>query len=336
MSTDIVTAIRSPSNTHCPDHVVAFEVSKRQLVVHTLPADRSCTIPNTSQAIRRVLQTEIKHNRQAQLGAMLVVCEATGGYETHVLDVAVELGLDAHKAHGSRVRNFAKYKGFKAKNDPIDARLIALYGMQTEDLVRYQPPSAAAKSLRALQERRDDLKSMLQAETNRLEHASNAHVLKSLNSSIAALAKTLAAIEAAIALLLRSEASIARKAKLMRTVPGVGPTVAATLIAHMPELGTLSRGRAAALAGLAPFDNDSGNQKGHRHIGAGRSAVRRCLYMAALAAVRTCPHLREFATRVKARGKPFKVAITAVMRKLIVMINAVLASQSPCRYTRAA
>lgn len=336
MSTDIVTAIRSPSNTNRPDHVVAFEVSKRQLVIHTLPADRQCTIPNTPKAIRRVLMAEIKHNRQARLGAMLVICEATGGYESHVLDVAVELALDVHKAHGTRVRHFAKYQGLKAKNDPIDARLIALFGLQTENLVRYRPPSAAVKALRALQERRDDLTVMLQAETNRLEHASNAHVLKSLKTSMAAIAKALDAIEAEIAVLLKSEQAIARKAQLMRTVPGVGPVVAATMIAHVPELGTLTRGQVAALAGLAPFDDDSGQKKGRRHISAGRSAVRRCLYMAALAAIRTCLHLRDYAARIKARGKPFKVAITAVMRKLIVIINAVLASQSPCNYTRAA
>jgi transposase len=336
MRTGTVTAIRSPGNPQLPSHVVAFEISKHQLVVHTLPADRQCTIPNTAAAVRRLLIAEIKHNRQAPLGAMLVVCEATGGYETAVLDVAVELGIEVHKAHGTRVRHFARYKGLIAKNDPIDARLIALYGLQTENLVHYRPPAAAVKALRALQQRRDDLKLMLQAETCRLEHAGNTHVLKSLRTAIKAITKALAAIEAEIVRLLATEEDLARKAQLMRTVPGVGPVVAATLLAHMPELGTLSRGGAAALVGLAPYDDDSGQRNGHRHIAAGRSAVRRCLYMAALGAVRTCPHLRAYAARIKARGKPFKVAITAVMRKLIVIINAVLASQRPCNYAKPA
>jgi transposase len=336
MTTDTVKAIRSPGNTNLPDHVVAFEVSKSQLVVHTLPADRQRTIPNTANAIRRALLAEIKHNTQARLGAMLVICEATGGYESAILEVVQELALDAHLAHGSRVRHFAKYQGLKAKSDPIDARLIARYGMQTENLVRYRPPSAAVKALRALQERREDLSGMLHAETNRLEHVSNALVLKSLKASIKAIAKALAAIEAEIARLIQTEQAMARTAQLMRTVPGVGPVVAATLIAQMPELGTLSRGCAAALAGLAPYDDDSGERKGRRHIAAGRRAVRRCLYMAALVAIRTCPHLRDFAARIKARGKPAKLAITAVMRKLIVMINAVLASQQPCRHANPA
>jgi transposase len=336
MRTDTVTANRSPGNPQLPDHVVAFEVSKHQLVVHTLPGDRQCTIPNTPTAVRRVLIAELKHNSRAQLGAMLVVCEATGGYESAVLDVAVERGIAVHKAHGTRVRYFAKYKGLKAKNDPIDARLIALYGLQTDNLVRYRPPRAAVKALRGLQERRDDLKLMLQAETSRLEHADNAHVLKSLRTSIRAITTALAAIEAEIVRLLEADEELARKAQLMRTVPGVGPVVAATMMAHMPELGTLSRGRVAALAGLAPYDDDSGEQKGRRRIAAGRNAVRRCLYMAALVAIRVCPHLRDYAARIKARGKPFKLAITAVMRKLIVIINAVLASQCPCNYAKPA
>jgi transposase len=329
MSNDTVTAIRSPSNNTLPDHVVAFEVSKRSLLTHVLPGEGRQTIVNTPAAVRRVLKAELKRNRHAGLGRMLVVCEATGGYEEHVLKVAAELGLETHKAHGTRVRHFARYKGLKAKNDPIDARLLALYGMQTENLVRYRPPSRELEALRALQERRHDLKVMLQAESNRLEHVSNVHVRNSLRTSIRTLSKALAAIEAEIEALTRREQTLARKAELMRTVPGVGPVVATTLLAHMSELGT-----PAALAGLAPYDNDSGEKKGHRSIDAGRSAARRCLYMAALVAVRVCPHLRAYAERIKARGKPFKVAITAVMRKLIEIINAVLATGQPCRYAR--
>jgi transposase len=336
MRHDTMTAINSPSNPNRPDHVVAFEVSKHRLVVHTLPADKQLTIPNTPAAVRRVLMAEVEHNSRARLGAMLVVCEATGGYEAHVLNTAVQFGIPAHRAHGTRVRYFAKYKGLKAKNDPIDARLIALFGLQTEGLLRYAPPSPEVKALREMQERRQDLKAMRQAEINRLEHASNAHVLKSLKASITAISKALQAIEDEITALVRSQEGLARKAELMRTVPGVGPVVATTLLAHMPELGTMPRSRPAALAGLAPYDNDSGERKGCRSIDAGRSAVRRCLYMAALVGIRVCPHLRDYAHRIIARGKPFKVAITAVMRKLITIINAVLVCQQPCRLAKPA
>ena len=121
-----LTPIRTSSNPSLPEHVVAFEVSKHQLVIHTLPTDKQRTVPNTPAAARRALMAEARHNRRAGLGSMLVVCEATGGYEQHVLAAAASLGIEAHKAHGTRVRHFAKYKGLKAKNDPIDARLIAL------------------------------------------------------------------------------------------------------------------------------------------------------------------------------------------------------------------
>lgn len=329
-------AVPLPGNSNLPDHVVAFEVSKHQLVVHTLPTHRQCVIDNRPAAVRRVLKGELKHNSKAQQGRMLVICEATGGYEAPVLDVAVELGLDLHKAHGTRVRHFAKSKGFKAKSDPLDAPLIALYGLQTENLVRYRPPSAEVKALRALQERRDDLMQILQAESNRLEHASHALVLNSLKASIKSLSRQLKAVEAEIKRLIGSDPSLSHTEQLLRTVPGIGSVTAATLIAHMPELGTLPRGTAAALAGLAPYDNDSGKKKGPRHIQAGRSAVRRCLYMAALTAMRDCPHLGDYADRIMSRGKPWKVAVTAVMRKLIVIANAVLASQHPCQYAKPA
>jgi len=336
MMSNILTSIRTTRNPTLPDHVVAFEVSKHQLIVHALPTDRQQIIANTPAAIRRVLKAELRDNRQAGLGAMLVVCEATGGYEAHVLAEAVALGLPAHKAHGTRVRHFARAKGRKAKSDPIDARLIALYGRQTEDLIRYVPPSEASKALRALSERRQDLKAMLQAETNRLEHVDNAHVRKSLATAIRALSKLLAAIEAEIAQLMAREEALARKAELMRTVPGVGPVVSTALLAHMPELGTLPRGSAAALAGLAPYDDDSGKRRGRRAIEAGRSTVRCMLYMAALVATRVCPHLRAYAQRIIVQGRPWKVAITAVMRKLIVILNAVLASGQPCHYAKPA
>lgn len=336
MTHDTVMAIRSPGNSSLPDHVVAFEVSKHQLVVHTLPANRQHTIPNTPAAVRRVLVAEVKHTRRAGLGTMLVVCEATGGYEAHVLASAVELGIEAHKAHGTRVRHFARYKGLKAKSDAIDARVLALYGLHTDNLRRYVAPAATVVALRALQERRHDLQVMLRAETNRLEHASDARVLRSLEASIKSMSKALATIEAEIGNLVEGTETLSHRARLMRTVPGVGPVVAATLMAHMPELGTLPRGQAAALAGLAPHDNDSGQMRGRRSISAGRNAVRRCLYMAALVAIRRCPHLRDCAQRIIARGRPPKVAITAVMRKLVVIINAVLASQQPCHYAKPA
>ena len=219
MSNETVTAIPSPGKT-TPDHVIAFEVAKHDLVVHTLPADRQCTIANTPAAVRRLLKAEIKHNAQARLGTLLVVCEATGGYERHVLHGAVELGLDVHRAHGARVRHFASYAGARAKSDSIDARLLAQFGRRTENLRRYLPPSAVQLALRALEERRCDLQAMRQAELN---PSSTSHASVALQSSgkhprpdhgAAAIAREIKA-------LMRREKTWRARA-LMRSVQGIG------------------------------------------------------------------------------------------------------------------
>jgi transposase len=324
----------SPTQTAF-NHVVAFEVSKHELVVHELPSDTQCSIANEPKAVRRLLRAKIKEHR-SHLDALLVVCEATGGYERHVLEACVELGLACHKAHGARVRHFAKYLGLIAKTDPIDARVLALYGLRTEGLRLYQPPSAEESALKELQARRNDLMVMLNAEGNRLEHARQASVIRSLKAHIASLRKALKALEAEIAALVRKNESFARKVRLMRSLKGVGPVTAVTVLTGMPELGTMAKGEAACLAGLAPINRDSGKSSGPRHIEAGRAAVRRCLYMAALVALQCNPVIKAFAASLKARGKPFKVIITAVMRKLLVILNGILRTGEPWKHAKTA
>ena len=132
------------------EHIVAFEVSKDNLVVHTLPADEQRTISNAPAAIRRLIKAEAKRNREQKLGPILVVCEATGGYERHVIQAAFELEIPVHRAHGTRVRHFGRYCGLLAKTDPIDARLLAQYGLKTEDLRLHVPPPPEHEALRAL------------------------------------------------------------------------------------------------------------------------------------------------------------------------------------------
>jgi transposase len=317
-------------------HVVAFEVSKTSLVVHSLPADEQCVIANTQQAVRRLLRAEGKRNAKANLGPMLIVAEASGGYERCVLDAALDLGLACHRAHGSRVRFFARYLGLIAKTDRIDARVLAAYGLKTERLRLFEPLKPEEQALKELQGRRDEIQQMLIAENNRLEHARLACVVRSIKTHIAGLRKALDALEAEIAALIDANESLARKARLMRTVIGVGPVTAATLLANMPELGSLTKGEAARLAGLAPINRDSGKLSAPRHIVAGRSAVRRCLYMAALVALNRNPVLKAFASGLRARGKPFKVVITAVMRKLIVILNAIVRDGEPWTHARPA
>ena len=307
------------------NHIVAFEVSKEKLVVHTLPDNEQWTIDNKPQAVRRLIKAEIKRNQKKQLGQMLVICEATGGYERHVLDVALEMGLSVHRAHGTRVRHFGHYRGLLAKTDPIDARLIAQYGLKTENLRLYSPPPPDTAALRALHARRTEIQQMLIAETSRLDHAQHKSVLKSLKAHIASLKAALAAIEADIAQLVEGSEMLRKKVALMQTVIGIGPISAMVVLAYLPDIGQLTKGQAARLAGLvAPINNDSGKKRGARHVEAGRTAIRRALYMAAGVAMRANPILKEFSDRLRGKGYPFKYVVTAVMRKLIVILNAVL------------
>lgn len=310
-------------------HVVAFEVAKQTLVVHCLPEDEQCSIANEAKAIRKLLMREMRRNGLGELGPLLVVCEATGGYEGRVLEICVELGLAVHKAHGSRVRHFARYLGLLAKTDAIDARVLALYGLETQGLRLYVPPTPEQVALRHLKTRRDQVQQMLLAETNRLEHTRHPSVTRSLKAHIASLRKALAALEAELAAHIKASDVLARKARLMRSLKGVGPATAAALLAHMPELGTFRKSEAVRLAGLAPINKDSGTSQAPRHIAPGRSTIRTALYMAALVAIRHNPLIRHFAASLRHNGKPSKVVIAAVMRKLIIILNAILRSGKP-------
>ena len=323
-----MTITTMPSNGERFNRVIAFEVSKADLVVYCVPQGVSSVIPNTKSAIRRYLK---KQTRDPGTGVsdLLVVCEATGGYERFVLEAATELGLACHRAHGSRVRAYARYRGTHAKSDAIDAQLLADYGLHSENLKLYQPPLPNQARLRALLARRTDLRCMAEAEQARLDQASDSDVALSIKALIAACKRLLAGIEAKIVLLMKEDAVLAEKARLLQSVKGIGPITAATLLGYVPELGGLSRGAAAALLGLAPFDRDSGNSKGKRHIFAGRSEARSCLYMAAISAMRYNPKFKEFAARLKQKGKPFKLVAAATMRKLATVVNAMLRTGTP-------
>lgn len=319
--------------THQPQrfhHIIAFEVAKQNLTVHVLPDDRQEVVANSQAAVRRVLRREAARNQKTGLGSMLVVCEATGGYERHVLDGAAELNVALHRAHGSRTRFFARYLGL-AKTDPIDARMLARYGRDTPDLRLYRPPAQQDLALRALRKRRDELAVMLRMETNRLEHARQPRVLASIRTHAKAMTKELAALDAEIATLIAATPHLDRKARLMRTLKGIGPVTAAACLAYLPELGALTKGQLARLAGLAPIANDSGTLSSPRHIAGGRSKIREPLYMAALVAIVHNPAIAAFASSLRQRGKPAKLVIVAVMRKLLIILNAILRDGQPAR-----
>jgi len=316
------------------NHVIAFDVAKESLSVHILPSGESLTAPNTPASARRLLRREQKRKAKLDLGPPLVVCEATGGYEKAVLEAAGELKLACHRAHGSAVRAYAGFRGRHAKSDPIDGCPIAEYGRDKPGLRLYQPPRPEQAALRELMGRRSEIQGMIGAEQCRMEHATLKAVRRSLEKHLGALNKEFAALEKEIEALASSYEALSHRAKLMQTVAGVGPVTAYTLLAFMPEIGDIPGPTAAALAGLAPYDCDSGKKRGQRHIFAGRREVRSCLFMAAKAAIRCHEVFCAFAERLTKKGKPYKVAVTAVMRKLIVILSAMLKANEPWKHAK--
>jgi transposase len=318
------------------NHVIAFDVAKEKLAVHILPSGENFEVANTAACARRLLQREKKRNATLGCGPLLVICEATGGYENNVLKTACELGLACHRAHGSSVRAYATFRGRHAKSDPIDSRLIAEYGRDKEELRLYKAPRPEQTALRELMGRRAELQDIIESERCRLEHASVKAVRQSLEKHLKMLDQELAAIETEIEALVRKDGEFSQRARLMQTVTGIGAVTAYSLLAFMPELGSMPGATAAALAGLAPFDRDSGKERGRRHIFAGRRQVRACLFMAARTAIRHHEVFKTFAERIMGRGKPYRLAVTAVMRKLIVIVNAILKANEPWKHAKTA
>lgn len=311
-------------------HIIAFEVAKHELTLHILLADAQETIANTPAAVRRVLRREERRNEKHSFGAMLIVCEATGGYERHVLGAAVALSIPLHRAHGVRTRYFARYLGL-AKTDPIDARMLALFGRDTPHLRLYAQPLPRETALRALRGRRDELKTMMRMEANRLEHAHHPRVAASIKAHLRAMDKEVQQIEGEIARLIEVSPDMARKARLMQSLKGVGPATATACLAYLPELGSFTKAQVARIVGLAPIANDSGKASMPRHIAGGRAIMRQSLYMAAVVAISHNPKIANYADGLKKRGKPAKLVITAVMRKIVIILNAIIRDNQPAR-----
>ena len=257
-----------------------------------------------------------------------VVVEATGGYERALVTALVEAGYRTAVVNPRQVRDFAKALGVLAKTDRIDALVLAQFGRQVEPRLLEADPAERAELMQLVSRRRQliDLRTM---ESNRLEHATARAAERSIRHVLKLLDREVEQLEAEIARLLESDDDWRAKIELLSTTPGVAQVTSATLVAEVPELGRLSRQAIAALVGVAPFNDDSGRHRGQRRIAGGRASVRRVLYMAALSARRCNPAIRAFAQRLAALGKKPKVIITACMRKLLVILNAMLKTKTP-------
>lgn len=306
------------------DLFVGIDVSKDRLDVSLRPGGRAFSVSRDPPGLAELLR---------QLDAQppeLVVLEATGGFETPVVVALAERGFKVVVANARQVRDFAKATGRLAKTDRLDAAVIAQFAEVMRPPVRALP-DAKARALEALLTRRRQIVEMTTAERNRLFSCHDAEVKKDIEAHLVYLKGRRRTIEQQLLSALRADPDWSLKAKLLRSVPGVGQVLCVTLLAELPELGHLSGKRVAALVGVAPINRDSGKLKGHRGTWGGRSSVRQPLYMAALVAIRRNPVIRDFYERLRTSGKKPRVALVACMRKLIVILNAVLSSGSPWR-----
>jgi transposase len=257
-----------------------------------------------------------------------VVIEATGGLERPVIAALLGAGLPASIVNPARVRAFAEGTGRLAKTDKIDAKVLASYGAYMRPAPAELPTAARAK-LRELITYRSQITGEITARKAQAKIYQDAGLRQRAEAALKALERERAALEREIKTLIGSDEVLALRFKLLTSAPAVGTVVAATLIAELPELGTLSRRKVAALAGLAPFPRDSGDRKGYRAIRGGRADVRCALFCAARVALRHNPKIKAFYERLRARGKTGKVAIVAAMHKLLTILNAILKSGTP-------
>jgi transposase len=303
--------------TTSTERFVGIDVSQEVLDVHVRPDGTARPFANTPEGMAALLAW------LQPLGATLIVLEASGGYEQEVLTTLALGGLPVSLVNPKRVRDFAKATGQLAKTDALDAAVLAHFAQVLRPSVR-PLPDADARKLQALLTRRTQLIGMRTMEKNRLAALADRRVRRSVQNVLRTLDREIRQADQDLGAAIRACPVWAAKDDLLQSIPGIGPTVSRTLLAELPELGTLTREQVAALAGVAPINRESGRYKGKRMIAGGRSFLRTMLYLAGHAARMGNATLRAFADRLKAAGKAPKVIRIALARKLLVIANAVL------------
>lgn len=296
---------------------IGIDVSKANLDVYIHPLGKSFKVSNDLKGMRA-----LKKNLPKEVE--LVVMEATGGYEQAIARFLSDAKFPISVVNPRQVRDFAKAMGTLAKTDKIDGKIIALFGERIQPPVK-APVEKNQQELADHRSRRTQLVEMLVMEKNRLSKAPIV-IKKSIEKTINFLEKELNAIEQILRKLIADDVEWSKKDKLLREIPGVGPTVSLTLLAALPELGKLNGKQISALVGVAPFNRDSGVYTGGRSVWGGRGSVRAVLYMGALVASKTNVKIKAFYDRLCAAGKVKKVALTACMRKLLIIMNAMIKS----------
>lgn len=300
--------------------IVGIDVSKDKLDIYLSSSHQHFLVKNTQRAI-----TDFIKNKLPLYGIPdLVVFEATGGYEKSLQACLLRLKTPYHKAHPNRVKNFGRAKGYFAKTDKIDARLLACYGKQ-EEVVADEMQCEEQIKIHEISARKDQVKDAIRKEKNKLSQPYlDKFIARSIKRIIKLLERELALIEAELEQRVDEDQALREKRHLLQTVSGIGKEISMLLVTQLPELGQVSREAISSLVGLAPQTNDSGKKKGYRSIRYGRSQVRQGLYMGALVAMRFNPKMKAIYTKLIAKGKKKKVALVAVMRKMLIMMNAML------------
>jgi transposase len=307
---------------------VGIDVSKAQVEVKVHGREEGWDFHNDTEGSGQLIAA------LRPLSPTLIVVEATGGYELVMVAELCAAGLPVAVVNPTRVRRFADSLGQLAKTDRIDARVIAHFASVVRPPVRTLQ-SEEEEYLAGLVERRRQIIVILTAEKNRL-YTTPLRLRSDVQEHVDWLESKLKELDGEISDMIRKSPIWREKEDILRSAPGVGPVTAATLLADLPELGTLNRQKIAALVGVAPFNKDSGVKRGKRRIFGGRASVRRTLYMAALSATKFNPVIRQFYQGLVARGKEKKVALTACMRRLLVILNAMLRKREPWSYSEAA
>ena len=298
------------------DAFIGIDVAKKTVMVHDSENQSSFETNNTNANLQSLMERLAGRN-------CLLVCEATGGYEANLLECAQQASITIHRADARKVKAFIRSFGQLGKTDAIDAKALAAYGRERAgQLPLWQARDEKRVLLQALVMRRDDLVAQRVAETNRRKAPQIKGLEDTFEPIMEVLNTTVSQIEIRIRNLVESDERMTRTVAILITIPGIAHTTARNLLALLPELGTLTRRKIAALAGLAPHPRQSGKQDGYRSIRGGRPNVRRAIFMAAMTASRSNTDLGRFATRLKQNGKKPIVAITALMRKIITIANA--------------
>lgn len=309
-----------------PNLIATFcgiDVSKSTLDVHLRPQGRRFSVAADEEGIAEV------RKELCTLGPCLIVVEATGGLERRLIAELIDAGLTVSRVNPRQPRDFAKAIGRLAKTDRIDAETLSLYAEKVQPRPMQKQPEKQVE-LDALVTRRRQLVGLRSIERTRQHQADAKAARVSIAKLLKVLDRQIEDLDQAVAKLIESDDDFRSKRALLQSVSGVGTGASATLIAELPELGRLNRREIASLVGLAPFNHDSGQFRGQRRIRGGRGAVRAALYMAALTAKRFNPTLRRFAERLERAGKPFKVVMTACMRKLLIILNQILRQAELC------